>query len=595
VVVLIAPPAGFSASFKDHFMPTMNELVADAMARAKAHGVNPYRAVGIMAREGLNPNTINSPTFGNRDAKGYSYGPWQLYSGSPQAGAVAPGGDAYEFQKRYGEAPSAKNWREQNEYAISTMARMGDNAAKKWYSVRDNGGWGNIEKIGQQYVAQNQLGPTPSETPMGVAMAQSGNAMDASRPMAYGSAQPGASTLNEGQGAIQGAFGSPGGGDASNPFGVGGTSSSPSGWDAAGNIGNGLMGAGAALMAIDNPQGAAAIAGTMRAMDRGQRENEWASSVHEGQVIRLNKRSGQVQVAPIPGYVKPAVTTPGIREYEYSKEHPEFAEEQKRREAEKNALLHPKIESEYTDDERQNFLNKELAGGKLGSQEFGTGKQGNAEKIAYNKWKVAQLKTLDLTEDDIQMASIDKRFKGKVADRLALAEQNTAMAGARIEAAAENVKIASEAYPRVNVQFIQGIKEKWDEQTNNPKLAAFKVAIDAYAKDYAQALNPSKTQVTVDDMKEARNRILTRMNGESTEAVLGQVRKEVLSLRANVVKMHEGFFGKKATLLPNAEPEGPPAPPPPPPGQPAPATPGGATGGGTPRRIRYDASGNRIQ
>jgi hypothetical protein len=137
-------------------------IARDAFQRASQSGgkVDPYFALGLMSKEGLNNNTINSPTFGNPDNKGYAYGPWQLYSGNRTPGAVAPGGQAAEFQRLFGQKPSADNWQLQNKYAIDLLSKLGEKGANKtWYAIRDNGGPDAIRNYGHQVA--NTLGVAP--------------------------------------------------------------------------------------------------------------------------------------------------------------------------------------------------------------------------------------------------------------------------------------------------------------------------------------------------------------------------------------------------------------------------------------------------
>ena len=132
-------------------MADINDIASYIWRRSKDYNVNPAMALGIAKSEGLNPNTIGSETFGNRDAKGYSFGPFQLYSGSNDPTKIAPGGMAYEFQQKYGEAPSAANWQKQVDFSLDRMATKGTG---DWYAVRDRGGIGNITKIGEKYAGE---------------------------------------------------------------------------------------------------------------------------------------------------------------------------------------------------------------------------------------------------------------------------------------------------------------------------------------------------------------------------------------------------------------------------------------------------------
>lgn len=146
-------------------MAEINDIASYIWRRSKDYNVNPAMALGIAKSEGLNPNTIGSETFGNRDAKGYSFGPFQLYSGSSDPTKIAPGGMAYEFQQKFGEAPSAANWQKQVDFSLERMANKG---VGDWYAVRDRGGVGNITKIGEKYASELGLNGeqvAPSYTP----------------------------------------------------------------------------------------------------------------------------------------------------------------------------------------------------------------------------------------------------------------------------------------------------------------------------------------------------------------------------------------------------------------------------------------------
>lgn len=144
-------------------MADVNTVSQYIWRRAHELGVNPYAALGVARYEGLNPNTLGAPTYGNRDAGGYSFGPYQLYSGSPDPSRVAPGGLAYEFQRRYGEAPSRDNWQRQVDYSLETMR---DKGFSPWNAVRDQGGMNAITEKGRAFANELGLGPKQAQTPM---------------------------------------------------------------------------------------------------------------------------------------------------------------------------------------------------------------------------------------------------------------------------------------------------------------------------------------------------------------------------------------------------------------------------------------------
>jgi hypothetical protein len=140
---------------------SISEISQYIVSKASEMGVNPYLALGIAAGEGLNRNTIGHPTFGNRDARGYSFGPYQLYSASPDPTKIAPGGMAMEFLQKYNEPPNASNWRKQVDFSLEVMKRRGPAGLERgpWYAVRDRGGVANITNQGTQYARQQGITP----------------------------------------------------------------------------------------------------------------------------------------------------------------------------------------------------------------------------------------------------------------------------------------------------------------------------------------------------------------------------------------------------------------------------------------------------
>lgn len=150
--------------------PTVKDIAQYIVSKAQSMGVDPNLALGIAAYEGLNPNTIGSPTFGNKDAKGYSFGPYQLYSGSPDPTRIAPGGMAAEFMQKYGEPPSASNWHKQVDFSLELMKRRGPAGLERgpWYAVRDRGGVANITRLGAAYAAQQGVVPGEPVAPSAV-------------------------------------------------------------------------------------------------------------------------------------------------------------------------------------------------------------------------------------------------------------------------------------------------------------------------------------------------------------------------------------------------------------------------------------------
>lgn len=136
-------------------MATMNEIANYIVRQAIAKGVDPHFALGMALSEGLNPNTIGSAYFGNRDRGGYSYGPYQLFSRSQDPNVIRPGGLAYDFYRRTGLSPNdPSTWRAQVNYAIDNFARGN---YKPWNAYRDRGGFSPIQQIGANFANKNNI------------------------------------------------------------------------------------------------------------------------------------------------------------------------------------------------------------------------------------------------------------------------------------------------------------------------------------------------------------------------------------------------------------------------------------------------------
>lgn len=140
-------------------MADPNTVAQYIWRRARELGIDPNMALGIARYEGLNPNTLGSPTYGNPDAAGYSFGPFQLYSGSRDPSKIAPGGMAYDFLQKFGAPPSRDNWQQQVDFSLETMR---DRGVKPWHAVRDQGGVDAITQKGARYASElGLLGDAP--------------------------------------------------------------------------------------------------------------------------------------------------------------------------------------------------------------------------------------------------------------------------------------------------------------------------------------------------------------------------------------------------------------------------------------------------
>jgi hypothetical protein len=186
--------------------PSLGEMVADARQRAIAHGVDPDVATGIiMGESGLHKPGEKRGAWGNNDPSrsgkpGTSYGAFQLRT--PGLGS--------EFIKQTGLPLDASTWQQQQEFAISQMAKHGDKWTRgTWSSIPDAEKRGtNVRAMGQKFMSQyggdlpasvppnGQAASTPVKGAGGVTHLGTGSNLPPSlmRSMAYAGAQAGVTT-----------------------------------------------------------------------------------------------------------------------------------------------------------------------------------------------------------------------------------------------------------------------------------------------------------------------------------------------------------------------------------------------------------------
>jgi hypothetical protein len=312
------------------------------------------------------------------------------------------------------------------------------------------------------------------------------------------------------------------------------------------NIGSTLANMGAAIASLDNrgtgiaSLNASRVAGNLAAQEQAREAQggwKYAGQTQNGQGLMFQNSRGEIRVEPLSSQFagKSNSDLPSsVREFQYRQENKDYADYMDNKD---------KLEPSLSQDTRRMYAMRSIKGDNTWTREIGGDKQGAVDKRAIDEEQTKVAKELGLDVSDIMKSRTELRYRNKVADRIAQIDVNTETAANKIDAAATNLIETSKQYPRGDVRFIEGLKQKWDEQTNDPKLQALKTAVDAFSLDYATALNPQKTSPTVDDVRNARNKILTTMNQESLEAAVNIVQREVGSIRQNARKTHEQWFG----------------------------------------------------
>lgn len=312
------------------------------------------------------------------------------------------------------------------------------------------------------------------------------------------------------------------------------------------NIGSTLANMGASIASLDRggtgiaSLNASKVASNLAAQEAArEKDNGWKLTGYtpNKRGVVFQGPNGQTRIEPLSAQYAGDDSTDlpaSVREFQYRQKNPDYADYMDNKD---------KLEPSLSPDTRRMYAMRALKGDTSWTREIGGDKQGSVDKRAIDEEQTVLAKELHMDVGDIMKARTEQRYRSKVADRIAQIDVNTETAANKIEAAATNLIETSKKYPRGDIRFLEGIKQKWDEQSNDPNLQALKTAVDAFALDYATALNPQKTSPTVDDVRNARNKILTTMNQESLEAAVGIVRREIGSIRENARRTHEQWFG----------------------------------------------------
>jgi hypothetical protein len=312
------------------------------------------------------------------------------------------------------------------------------------------------------------------------------------------------------------------------------------------NIGSTLANMGAAIASLDNrgtgiaSLNASRVAGNLAAQENAREAQggwKYVGQTQNGQGLMFQNSRGEIRVEPLNSQFAGQREPETIRTLRMLQSDPSLMDTMKEKSGDQ------KLEPSLSEDTRRMYAMRAIKGDNTWTREIGGDKQGAVDKRAIDEEQTKVAKELGLNVDDIMKSRTELRYRNKVADRIAQIDVNTETAANKIDAAATNLIETSKQYPRGDVRFIEGLKQKWDEQTNDPKLQALKTAVDAFSLDYATALNPQKTSPTVDDVRNARNKILTTMNQESLEAAVNIVQREVGSIRQNARRTHEQWFG----------------------------------------------------
>lgn len=321
------------------------------------------------------------------------------------------------------------------------------------------------------------------------------------------------------------------------------------------NIGSTLANMGASIASLDNRgTGIASLNASRVASNLQQQEQQraaeggwkYAGQTQNGQGLMFQNSKGEVRVEPLaPGFTgeKEPET---IRTLKMLRANPSLMETLK----EKNGSTSET--PALTEDDYSRLLDKEMAGGKLGTPEFGTGKDSNANRIGYQKFKTENLKRFGLNEDDLAKAATNSQFRGKIARDLGGTEIKFTQAYNNFMAGSQVLEEYAKNYPREWPKIIEAARQGSVLGLNIPgigadQLAKLDTAFDTTAIEYAKAKNPQNSNLTLSEMKEAGNKFRATMGNEELFGRLSAMRRELDSNKDRMMKLHESVIGPHVT------------------------------------------------
>lgn len=333
-------------------------------------------------------------------------------------------------------------------------------------------------------------------------------------------------------------------------------------WDKLGNFGNGLVGAGAALMAIDNPTGAAALAGIAKS-NKDKPSWQYAGQTPNGNgFIMRNSQTGATRIDPVPEAYrgpKEKAKTAGQADFEYRKSL--SPEDQKVWDAQHGTTPEAEADPEALKSFGQQFLlgddkaltrfseGNRLKAVQLAREEIGkvTGTVPTAADVMANRGRYAQL------------LSSERKF-GQMIEPTQAAYKDLEASVATLKQAQKDLppELANGSMPWNT--FMQTSSKAFQEHGAG-KLAAYKESIEAVARAYSQVLSRGATNSTVRSDDVARGLLNSTMSSDnvahvadfmqqSGQRVVGSIRQGHEELRTEW-KNGANEFGKGAAKAQN--------------------------------------------
>lgn len=316
------------------------------------------------------------------------------------------------------------------------------------------------------------------------------------------------------------------------------------------NLGSTLANMGASIASLDRhgtgiaSLNASHVANNL-AMQEAAREKEggwkYAGQTQNGQGMIFQNSKGEIRVEPLSGKFGGAEKTTLEKNLELADGDTPQAEMARQALGITNT---PKLDNA----DFNRILDKEIAGGKIGPTEFGTGKLSNENRIGYQKFKTENLKPFGISESDLAQAASNQQYRGRIARDLGGTEGRFTLAYNNFMGGAKVLEDYSKNYPREWPQIVEAARQGSIKQLNIPGIGAKELgqldtAFDTTAIEYAKAKNPGNTQLALSEQNEAKNKFKSTMSHEELMGRIDAMKSELNANKDRMLKLHSNIIG----------------------------------------------------
>lgn len=289
-------------------------------------------------------------------------------------------------------------------------------------------------------------------------------------------------------------------------------------WDRLGNIGNGLTGLGAAIMAINNPAGASVLANLSK--QNKSRQWQFRGFMPNGKGMMFQGPNGETRIDPVPeAYQGPKESDvpSDVRALEILSKRPDLLET--------NDRLHGRSAPTDEANDTLKFIGDMwLQGDDKAFSRFSEASRTKGIQMALDD--IARVTGEKPTAADVmqnrgayqQLMSSERKY-GQMIEPIQAAKADLDAAVETAKGALKDMPAALTKHNLTLNKLMQKTAEEWQGE-GAPELAKYRESLEAVARAYSQVLGRGVSNSSVRSDEVARNLLSTAMSPETVSGVL---------------------------------------------------------------------------